>query len=656
MQLKNILHILSIIIISINHLLSQIQNKDSLIIKLKKTNNDTNTVLLCSNLAAYYLNIANFNKTDSFTELIKPLSERLNYNKGKILYLINKSRVAEANGDYAKATELNYEIIKKSEEYNYPNYKSLGYTNLGILFFTQKQYDKALECYFKSIEYAKKINKVIAIANNYNNIGNVYFEQLNFKDALKYYTLSLEERRKINDKAGIANSLNNIGNIYLTELNYIKSLEYFNEAEILQIEIQDNFNLAYSYLNKAFVFVELNKKTEAKHNLDLGNKLATEINSLDLNRDLQSISWKYHEKFKEHKEALEAYKNYISLRDSMKNLNQLEEITRKEIQFEYSKKELQNKMEMENQEILFEQQSMRQKIFLSFVVIILIIIIIFSYFLLKRYRITREQNNIIEAQKDEVELKNKEIKDSINYASSIQQSLLPPKELKYKLFPNAFVLFQPKDIVSGDFYWFGEKNGKRIIAAVDCTGHGVPGSLMSMIGNNFLNELIEQKGITKPAELLNELKFKIINALKQSETTHSRDGMDAALLTFNADNSKVEFAGANNPLWIIRNNELIEYNGDKQPVGFYVQPHKSFSNHTIDLVKGDTLYIFTDGYSDQFGGPKGKKFKYATLKSLLISISNKPVEEQEQLLINSFNSWKGELEQVDDVLLIGIKI
>ncbi len=265
-------------------------------------------------------------------------------------------------------------------------------------------------------------------------------------------------------------------------------------------------------------------------------------------------------------------------------------------------------------------------------------------------------------QKEELEEKNKDITDSINYAKRIQEALLPSADMREKLFPESFMLFKPRDIVSGDFYWFAEKNGKRLIAAVDCTGHGVPGAFMSMIGNSFLGEIVNERSLTRPGLVLDKLRSMVIRSLKQSDAeSGANDGMDISLLSFREHNPadgviKVEWAGANNPLWIVRNGECIVYNPDKRPISFSRGNSLLFTNHTIELQKGDALYIFTDGYADQFGGPKGKKFKYKHLQEVVLAMQHEPMSKQEAVLSKVFTEWKGSLEQVDDVLMIGIKV
>jgi len=262
-------------------------------------------------------------------------------------------------------------------------------------------------------------------------------------------------------------------------------------------------------------------------------------------------------------------------------------------------------------------------------------------------------------QKEQLEEKNKDITDSINYAKRIQEALLPSLPSMKRLFPESFIFFQPRDIVSGDFYWFAEKNGRRIIAAVDCTGHGVPGAFMSMIGNSFLNEIVNERGITDPSLILNELRQLVVRSLKQDVAeSSSNDGMDISLLSFQdtGHHTHVEWAGANNPLWLIRNDTCLEWKPDKHPISYFRGEGKPFTRHALDLQKGDSIYLFTDGYADQFGGPKGKKYKYKQLQQSLLSMQQETLEKQKTLLQKAFADWKGTLEQVDDVLIIGVRV
>ncbi len=270
----------------------------------------------------------------------------------------------------------------------------------------------------------------------------------------------------------------------------------------------------------------------------------------------------------------------------------------------------------------------------------------------------RERTAEISDQKKIIEEKNKDITDSILYAKKIQDAMLPASDVTKQLFPEIFILFRPKDIVSGDFYWIAENNNSRFIAAADCTGHGVPGALMSMTGNNFLNQIVLERNNSSTAEILTELDFAIRKSLKQERAdVESKDGMDIALCRFTNDFSEILFSGANRPLWIMRGIELMEFKGDKRSIGGIQTANAiPFSETKITLQKKDCIYIFSDGFADQFGGPEGKKFMTKRLKELLVSINPLPMAEQKLKLEDAMNKWRGEITQVDDLLVIGIRV
>lgn len=259
----------------------------------------------------------------------------------------------------------------------------------------------------------------------------------------------------------------------------------------------------------------------------------------------------------------------------------------------------------------------------------------------------------------ELDEKNKDITASIRYAKRIQDAILPPDVFVRNYLPKTFILYKPKDIVSGDFYWLYDKKDMVLFAAVDCTGHGVPGAFMSIVGHSKLDQIVAEHGITKPSDILNELNKKVSDTLRQSyfEDNQVRDGMDIALCAFNRKTNMLEYAGAFNPLCLIRNGEFTEIKADKFPIGNLKSgENKKFTNHSIQLVPGDTLYVYSDGFADQFGGPDGKKFKYSAFKKLLMETQHLSMEEQGELLNKTIEEWKGELEQVDDILVIGTRL
>jgi serine phosphatase RsbU (regulator of sigma subunit) len=284
--------------------------------------------------------------------------------------------------------------------------------------------------------------------------------------------------------------------------------------------------------------------------------------------------------------------------------------------------------------------------------------LVFAIFIWVSFQRKRKDNLLIAQQKELVDIKNKEIMDSISYAKRIQNAILPPAKLVKEFLKDSFILYKPKDVVAGDFYWMETVGEKVLFAAADCTGHGVPGAMVSVVCNNALNRSVRELGITDPGEILNKARSIVVEEFEKSDE-EVKDGMDIAICSL--EGNKLEYAGANNPLWIIRKGELIETKADKQPIGHYYDP-KPYTTHSFDLEPGDSIYVFTDGYVDQFGGeslpnakPGGKKFKSKAFKELLLSIQDKSMEEQKEILDDAFENWKGSLEQIDDVCVIGVK-
>jgi len=272
-------------------------------------------------------------------------------------------------------------------------------------------------------------------------------------------------------------------------------------------------------------------------------------------------------------------------------------------------------------------------------------------------KIIKEATAEITAQKDDIEEKNKDIMSSIRYAQRIQEAVSPQKKLMNKVFPEHFVLWKPRDIVSGDFYWMMQKDGKSIIAAADCTGHGVPGAFMSIMGISFLNEIVNNKDVQTAAEALNQLRTNVITSLNlEGAETDTKDGMDISLCVYDFDNMMMQFAGAYNPLYMIRDGELSIIKADRMPIGIHDRDGNPFTNMEFSMHKGDIYYILSDGYIDQFGGPKGKKFMTKRFKQLILDIYEKPLTEQKEILWQTLLEWRGEIEQIDDIIIIGIKV
>lgn len=270
--------------------------------------------------------------------------------------------------------------------------------------------------------------------------------------------------------------------------------------------------------------------------------------------------------------------------------------------------------------------------------------------------IARDLREKIEAQRDEIIRQQKALTDSIRYAGNLQKALYPKPELVKNLLPNSFLLFKPRDYVSGDFYWISKHEKKIVIAAGDCTGHGVPGAFMSILGITYLDQITIKENLPSPNRILNILREMVMKAMHQTgEDLEQRDGMDLALYVIDYEKGMLEYAGANNPLYIVRNKKIIEIKADRMPIGINACEEKSFTNNTMELEENDVIYAFTDGYADQFGGPEGKKFKYNNLRKQLLDIQHLSMAKQRDHLWKTFIKWKGSLDQIDDILIIGVK-
>ena len=353
----------------------------------------------------------------------------------------------------------------------------------------------------------------------------------------------------------------------------------------------------------------------------------------------------------------------MAVNDSINNRSAIEKNSREELQGAFEEKMKTIKTEEDKRKAIAEEKEHHQKIVRNilmggFVIAIILLIIAFRSYIAKKKAnvIISKQKEEVEAQKEKIEVFNKEITDSINYAKIIQRSILPDSKEIMKVFPQSFGLYKPKSVVSGDVYWFAKKNNIAMVAAVDCTGHGVPGAMMSMVAVEKLNDAIANSRI-HPSEILSHLNRSVKTSLRQKESgSGSQDGMDIALCCFDLQKNILQFAGAQRPLWIIRNNELTEYRSTKVSIGGSTSDSQEFISHEIQLQEGDSIYIFSDGFADQFGGEKGKKMMTKNMKDLLLSIQNISMTEQEHILNEKLMEWQGEYEQVDDILVIGIKI
>jgi serine phosphatase RsbU (regulator of sigma subunit)/tetratricopeptide (TPR) repeat protein len=513
--------------------------------------------------------------------------------------------------------------------------------NIGLVFYYQNNYSKALEYYNKSLKLRREINDKRGIALLYNNIGIVYYFQNkksksieNFKNALALYS-------ELNNIRGQSFPLYNIAEIYFEDNQYDSAFYYYSKSNHIDSLLNDKASLAKSLIKIAEVYDKKGQKSKALLYGHQALKIAIEVDSkLDI-KDCYNILGEIYADINNYKEAFRYSELCNTIKDSIYSKQSTDAIA-----------ELQTKYETEKKDILLDKQ--KETIIHQHTVSLLLIygllsIIGFAITVFIFYSQKKKAFTLLKIQKQS-------ITDSINYASRIQTALLPPQNLLNDLLPEHFVLYLPRDVVSGDFYWITLIDDKTILAVADCTGHGVPGAFMSMLGFAFLNEIVKISTALKANEILNELRKKVINALHQNESSFNRDGMDIAIAIIDKKNKTLQFSGANNPLIIVRNSEIINVSADKMPIGTHAVDKESFTLHELELNLGDTVYMFTDGYIDQFGGLNGKRFGKIAFEKLLLQSSELQIKAQRYFLEEKLLIWMENTDQLDDILIMGVKI
>ncbi len=535
--------------------------------------------------------------------------------------------------------------------------------NIGNIYFDWGQLEKSLEYFEKALVLYKEAENSIGLASAYNNIGNIYKIEKNYDKALYYYDLSLEVKKANNNQQGIAMTYHNIAEIYEFEGNINDAIQYYNSSISIYKQLNNQKGISMLLSSLGSLYWTINKNDEALEILQHGLEIAKKNNfSEDIRNNYKNIAQVY-ESMNELGLSLMYYKQYSDLHDSIFKATIHRQIEEAQTKYETEKKEKQ--IELLNIEKELKNAKIKRQTIVNYTLIFgVLALFIISFLVYNRYRLKRranfmlrKQNAEIEKQRDEIRSINLDIRSSIEYANKIQNAVLQPTKSLSELFPDSFIVNKPRDIVSGDFYWFMEKKDRIAFTVADCTGHGVPGAFMSMLGLTFVNEIFSNYYSLTAAEYLKLLREKIKKSLHQTgKQDEAKDGMDVAFCLYHKESKMLEYAGANNPLYIIKEKNLMEYKADKMPIGIYFREKENFTNHTIRLNEGDAMYLFTDGYVDQFGGNKGGKFLSGRFKELLLEIHNLEMNEQKRIVEDTFLKWKGDNPQVDDILVMGIRV
>lgn len=555
-------------------------------------------------------------------------------------------------GVYDVAYDLFFKALDVAEKNNYEIKKANCYNGIAIIHSVQKEYDKAIEYYNKAMIIFMKKGDLGGQASINNNIGLIYMDRKDNEHALNLFHKARGFNERKGNEYGIAANLENIGLIYDYQQNYDSANIYLIKAYKIWVARKDTHSLA---INMSYIGNSLIQQKKYKYAIDTLSKALAYAKRLDVKttvRDLLYYLAGAYEQTNDLKNSLRFFKNAKEIGDSILNDDKKREITEMQLAYSFNKVKIQDSLKHQLEVNSKEKEIVNEKKNTSITLVALFLIAILLFFAYKGYRDKNKANTIITQQKTLVEQKQKEILDSINYAKKIQSALLTNKDFIDANIKENFILFKSKDIVSGDFYWATKKNDLFFLAVCDSTGHGVPGAFMSLLNIGFINEAINERNILEPDKIFNFVREKLIYSIGKDG---QKDGFDGILLCFDFKTNTITYAAAHNAPVIIYNNNLTELTGDRMPVGVG-ERKETFNLHRLEIQKGATLYLYTDGYADQFGGPAGKKFKYRQLNELLVNIHNLPMEEQKQTLENTFDSWKGNLEQIDDVLLIGIKL
>jgi tetratricopeptide (TPR) repeat protein len=568
--------------------------------------------------------------------------------------------VYQDQGDYPKALDYDFEALKMNEETGNKLLQANAYGNIANVYDIQNDYSKALDYYLKALKMDEEIGNRHGEMAQFENMANCYIQLNDYSQALDYIHKVLKINEEFADKQEEAKALNIIGIIYDKQGDYRNALNNYQKALKIGEEIGVKELLGALYGEIGHIYEQTDNFKESEVYLKKGLSIDSSIGEKDDVRLLDEYLSQLYESTGRYKLSLEWYKKSMILKDTLFNADKNKALTQKELTYQFDKKQAEEKAEQDKKDLLVAADKKKQQIITGFISGGLILVLASLGLLFSRFKVTQKQKRIIERQKALVEEKNKDIIDSITYAKRLQSAILPPISLVKQYFPQSFILYKPKDIVAGDFYWMqkvSKLDGKGdiiLIAAADCTGHGVPGAMVSVVCSNAINRIVKETEVRDTGSVLDNVRDVVLETFSTSEG-EVKDGMDISFCAINRQANILEWTGANNPLWYIHKNKLIEIAPDKQPVGIQDNP-KPFTTHLVNIEKGDIIYLFTDGYADQFGGPKGKKFKYKQLQEKLLAIAHLTMEEQKKALEETIETWKGSLEQVDDILVMGIKI
>lgn len=601
-------------------------------------------------------------------------------------------------GDFNKSIEWHTKSIEAAEQAKEENIIAGSMGVIADAYANLYNYPKAIETYLDALDLAEKKQDKHNTAFIYAGMSDIYMRQGDIENAEKYLNMSISLSKQIGDLSRSCNGELTMAQLLLEKGDTVTARKTAEDALLIAVENNYPIHQAWAYRIKGSLKELQNDYTGAiayfrmslKISIELGDQketaetgkhlahaflltgqidsaiiagikaydLAIIIQSPGLRVEIAEVLSKAFEQKGDFRNALIYSRLVKNLSDSLNNAENKKEQIELFLQREFDKELEAGRIEQAKKDAEAQARYEQQTIILIIAVIGLILLGILVFFIFRGLRQKQKANEIISEQKKLVEEKNQEITDSIYYAKNIQEAMLPTPEIIQGLFSEHFVFFRPRDIVSGDFYWVGQRDGRKYFAVADCTGHGVPGGFMSMLGITLLNEILDEKNVTSPEKMLNELRTLVVQALnkeRKAGTQFTRDGMDIALCCIVPGENKILFSGANNGIIIVRGNEMHELDPDKQPVGAY-ENENSFTLKEFPIQPGDIVVAYSDGYPDQFGGIRGKKLMYRQFRQIILHATGRNNEDRVRVLATEFDKWKSSYAQIDDVCVMGVKI
>jgi len=594
-----------------------------------------------------------------YLEKVRLMAEEINAPKMIAIIDVSYGNLYLETGNFYRALACFQNAIELFEKDEFYSGINAARANIGNTYYYMGNSEKALDYYKKAIEDYKKIKDIKPetegkLANLYNNLGIIYATKKDYLYGKIYFDLAFNIWNKQKDSISIAYIFNNYASLYLEQDKMDSAFYYFSKARDLKLRHGNQSDVVDAY-NNLFDFYNRNNQYEKA--LQMVKLAESNLNKLDFTSDTK-VTYNnlaiIYGKTGDVKNELKYVKLLGIVKDTLERRSESDNISRLELKNDFDKMHLADSLRNQEEIRLKDLKISQKKNQSYFLIVALVLTVLVLGLIYSRFKVTSKQKKIIEEQKQIVELKNKEITDSINYATRLQNAILPSQKDITEAFKENFVLFKPKDIVSGDFYFLEKKGSQIYIAAADCTGHGVPGAMLSIACYNALQKAIFELNGNDTGQILDTVRELIISHFNKSEN-NIKDGMDISLLKFDSNSKEIQWSGANNRLLYIEEKILCEIKPDRQPVGMS-EKNITFTTHNLSYKPGLTFYLFTDGITDQFGGPSFKKFTLGKFKQIIEDVKSQSMDKQLLYFESELSSWQGKHEQTDDITVLGIKL